>query len=122
MNPSSWIWLRVAVRPAKIAWSTDRGIRDAMIAKASPRLTRNPTLNMVDDMPAATPRRRTGTEFMIDATFGAMNNPLPIPAKIIGRTRIEYDTPYGRVAAHAYAAAETRRPAVVKRRGPYLSD
>src|SRR5437016_1358244 len=57
-------------------------MRDAMIANASPRLTRNPTLKSVDDMPAATPRRTTGTELMNDATFGAMNKPLPVPATI----------------------------------------
>src|SRR5436309_13749051 len=108
--------------PAKIACMTGNGIRDAMIANARPRLTRNPTLKSVDDMPAATPRRTTGTEFMIEATFGAMNRPPPMPARIIGKTRIEYEAPYGSVANQTYDAAEMRRPAVVKPRGPYLSE
>src|SRR5438445_12106609 len=97
-------------------------MRDAMIANASPRLTRNPTLKSVADMPAATPRRTTGTEFMIDGTLGAMNRPPPMPARIIGKTRIEYETPYGSVANQTYDAPEMSRPAVVKPRGPYLSD
>src|SRR2546426_9105476 len=109
-------------RPAKIACITASGMRDAMIANESPRLVRNPTLKRVDDMPAAPPRRTTGTEFMIDATFGAMNRPPPMPARIIGRTRIEYEALYGSVANQTYDAPEMRRPAVVKPRGPYLSD
>src|SRR5438445_6714487 len=96
-------------------------MRDAMIANASPRLTRNPTLKSVDDMPAATPRRTTGTEFMIDATFGAMNKPPPMPARIIGRTRIEYEAPYGSVANQTYDAPEMSKTAVVKPRGRDLS-
>src|SRR5206468_1357980 len=67
--------------PAKIACMRVKGIRAAMMANARPRFTRNPTLKSVDDVPAATPRRWTGTEWMIEATFGAMNRPPPMPAR-----------------------------------------
>src|SRR2546421_9669043 len=117
---SSWPWGTGS--PAKIACITDNGIREAMIANASPRLTKNPTLNRVADMPAATPRRTTGTEFMIEATLGAMNKPPPIPARIIGKTRMVYGTWYGRAANQMYEAADTSSPPVVKNRGPYRSE
>jgi hypothetical protein len=45
-------------------------------------------LSNVEDIPEATPLLITGTEFIIDAIFGDMNNPPPIPTKIIGITNI----------------------------------
>src|SRR5438552_1161127 len=117
---SSWPWGTGS--PAKIACITGNGNREAMIANASPKLTKNPTLNRVADMPAATPRRTTGTEFMIEATLGAMNKPPPIPARIIGKTRMVYGTWYGRAANQMYEAADTSSPPVVKNRGPYRSE
>src|SRR2546425_11058074 len=93
-----------------------------MTASASPRPTKTPTVNRDADMPAATPRRTTGTEFITEAKLGAMNKPPPIPARIIGKTRIVYGTWYGRAANQMYEAAETSSPPVVKNRGPYRSE
>src|SRR3989442_9050093 len=97
-------------------------MRDAMIANASPRLTRNPTLTSVDDMPPATPRRTTGTEFMIDATFDALNRPPPMPARIIGKTRIQTEAPYGSGANQTHDSPVMTRPPVGKPRQPNLPE
>ena len=74
------------VLPEKISCNTAVGTLAAITAKAIPRLSRNPALIRVDDIPDATPRLSAGVAFIIDATFGATNIPPPMPATTIGNT------------------------------------
>ena len=60
----------------------------ASIANATPKLSREPVVTIVDDIPEAIPLLATGEALMIELMFGATNIPPPIPAKIIGSTRI----------------------------------
>jgi hypothetical protein len=75
------IWI-----PAKIACKVDAGIDVAKTANATPILNRKPVLIIVADMPAAIPRLLTGHAFIIEAMFGATNNPAPMPTSIMGST------------------------------------
>src|SRR5208282_1163584 len=108
--------------PAKIASKVDVGIEVANITKAIPMLNRNPVFIIVDDMPAAIPRLLTGDAVIIEAIFGATNIPAPIPIRIIGSTKMSYETLAGRKANHNDATADSTRPPVLNDLAPYLSD
>ena len=108
--------------PAKMACKVDVGIEVANITKAIPMLNRKPVVIIVDDMPAPIPRLLTGDAFIIEATFGATNIPDPIPIRIIGNTKMSYETLAGRKANHNDATAEITRPPVLNDLAPYLSD
>src|SRR5712692_4494862 len=94
----------------------------AIIAKAIPRLSKNPVFTRVEDIPDAIPLRVTGAAFMIDAAFGATKIPAPAPARIIGRTSRLYGAPKGKTANQKKATDEIKSPAVLKLRAPYLSE
>jgi len=73
--------------PANMLCRVDRGISVAMIAKAIPRLRRDPTLKRVEDIPPATPLLCAGTLFIIEEMLGATKSPAPNPTRSMGGTR-----------------------------------
>src|SRR5438552_15648714 len=98
------------------------GTLAAIIAKAIPRLSRNPVFTRVEHMPDAMPLRGTGAASMIEAAFGATKTPAPAPARIMGRTSRLYEAPKGKMANQKKATEEIKSPAVLKLRAPYLSE
>src|SRR2546428_8103672 len=122
MKRSSFAGSSWTCTPAKIAYGVLIGTLAAIIAKAIPRLSRNPVLTKVEDIPDAIPLRFTGAAFMIEAAFGATKIPAPAPARIIGRTSRPYDAPKGKLANQKKAAEEIKSPVVLKLRAPYLSE
>src|SRR2546422_9648879 len=96
------------------------GTLAAIIAKAIPRLSRNPVFTRVEDIPDAIPLRVTGAAFMIEAAFGATKTPAPAPARIMGRTSRLYEAPKGKMANQQKVTEEINSPAVLKLRAPYL--
>jgi len=88
MNKLTLSWFAATGRPAKMAWSVLSGMLVAIITNAMPMLRRKPVVIIVAEIPAAIPRRATGEAFMIELMFGATNIPPPMPARIMGSTRI----------------------------------
>ena len=71
-----------------MAWSVLRGMLVVIITNVAPMLRRKPVVIIVAEIPAAMPRRATGEAFIIELMFGATNMPPPMPARIIGSTRM----------------------------------
>ena len=88
MNKLTLSWFAPTGRPAKMAWSVLRGMLVAMITNAMPMLRRKPVVIIVAEIPAAMPRLAAGEAFMIELMLGATNIPPPMPASIIGSTRM----------------------------------
>src|SRR6267143_2551886 len=110
------------VSPAKTAWRTFNGMLVASTTNTIARLRSAPVVTRVADIPDATPLLVTGVAFMMELMFGATNMPPPAPLTTMSDARIVYDASPGTTANPNRAAADIKRPPVVKPLAPYLSD
>ncbi len=68
----------------------------------------------VERIPDAAPRWRAGTLLMIEAEFGALNMPTPIPLSVISAANAQYGKSTGSSISPMKLAANTSMPAVAK--------
>src|ERR1700751_4079687 len=81
-----------------------------------------PVFWKVDRIPEAAPRYRAGTLLMIDAEFGELNIPTPIPLSVISAANAQYGKSTGKNIRPTKLAPNTSMPAVAKARAPNRSD